>query len=122
MRVLYAAPCSWCSDTAVTALFFLGAGIGLRDSELGTWAFLAGVMGTLGVVASEYFAERIDKIGKDSGEKAYPGIFGFDFDDILYLFAPIIWLGWQMPFVLGASIGAPIFALVTYVKLCKKMR
>ena len=33
---------------------------------------------------------------------------GFDFDDVLYLFAPIVWLGWQMPFVVGASVGAGV--------------
>ena len=27
------------------------------------------------------------------------------------------WLGWQMPFVLGASVGAPVFALYTWYRL-----
>ena len=52
----------------------------------------------------------------DTPPKAFEGIRGFDFDDILYLFAPIMWLGWQMPFVVGASIGAPAFALLTLWK------
>ena len=62
-------------------------------------------------------AEIIDQIKKDTGDKAYVGRWGFDFDDILYLFAPVVWLGWQMPFVLGASVGAPVFALYTWYRL-----
>ena len=109
-------------DVAVTSLFFLGAGIGLRHSFFGDWAIVMGIMGALGVFAAEVFAEFIDQINKHTGEKAYPGFFGFDFDDVLYLFAPIVWLGWQMPFVVGASIGAPAFALLTWYKLQKCRR
>lgn len=109
-------------DTAVTSLFFLGAGIGLRESWLGDWAILLGVAGALGVFAAELLAEAIDTIGQDTGEKAYPGIWGFDFDDVLYLFAPVMWLGWQMPFVVGAAIGAPAFALLTWYKLAKRRK
>lgn len=104
-------------DITVAALFFLGAGIGLRHGELGNWAILAGIIGALGVFAAELFAEIIDQMQKDTGEKAYPGFAGFDFDDVLYLFAPVIWLGWQMPFVVGASLGAPAFAILTWYKL-----
>lgn len=109
-------------DITVTSLFFLGAGIGLREGFLGNWAILLGVMGAAGVFAAELFAEAIDQRQADTGEKAYPGIWGFEFDDILYLFAPIIWLGWQMPFVFGASVGAPAFALLTWWKLSKLKR
>ncbi len=105
------------TDTIVTSLFFLGAGVGLRHTELGDIAVIAGVMGSLGVFAAEYFAEIIDQMSKDTGDKAYAGRWGFDFDDILYLFAPVVWLGWQMPFVLGASVGAPVFALYTWYRL-----
>ena len=109
-------------DVAVTSLFFLGAGIGLRHGFLGDWAIVMGVMGALGVFVAEIFAESIDQMNKDTGEKAYPGFAGFDFDDVLYLFAPVVWLGWQMPFVVGASVGAPAFALLTWYKLRKRRR
>lgn len=104
-------------DVTVTSLFFLGAGIGLRDSWLGGWAILLGALGAAGVLAAELFAEAIDRRKADTGEKAYPGRWGFDFDDVLYLFAPVVWLGWQMPFVIGAAAGAPAFALLTWWKL-----
>lgn len=104
------------SDVAVTALFFVGAGIGLRHSWLGDWAIVCGLAGAAGVVAAEILAEKIDRAKKDTGEKAYPGFAGFDFDDVLYLFAPVVWLGWQMPLVVGAALGAPLFALLTWHK------
>jgi phosphatidylglycerophosphate synthase len=109
-------------DVAVTSLFFLGAGIGLRHGFLGDWAILMGIMGALGVFAAEISAESIDQMNKDTGEKAYSGFAGFDFDDVLYLFAPVVWLEWQMPFVVGASVGAPAFALMTWYKLQKRRR
>ena len=47
----------------------------------------------------------------DTGEKAYPGIWGLT-DDILYL-APVVWLDWHL-FRLSAAVGAPTFALFTW--------
>lgn len=108
-------------DITVTSLFFLGAGIGLRDTtvfdiDLGQWPIWLGAMGALGVFAAEIFAEFIDRAQADTGEKAYAGIWGFDFDDVLYLFAPVVWLDLHLYFVLGASVGAPAFALLTWYK------
>ena len=103
-------------DSAVTSLFFVGGGIGLRFTELGNWAILMGVAGGLGVLGAEYFAEQIDKRNDDPDDRAYPGFAGFDFDDVLYLLAAIAWLDWFMPFVIAASVGAPAFALLTLYK------
>jgi phosphatidylglycerophosphate synthase len=109
-------------DVTVTSLFFLGIGIGLRDSSLGYWAIVTGISASAGVVAAEILAEIIDQAQKDTGEKAYAGFAGFDFDDVLYLFAPIVWLGWHYPFLIGASVGAPIFALITWYKSKKILK
>ena len=103
-------------DSTVTSLFFVGGGIGLRSSELGSWAIAMGVAGGLGVLAAEYFAEQIDKRTDDPADRAYPGYAGFDFDDVLYLFAAVAWLDLFMPFIAGAAIGAPAFALLTLYK------
>jgi phosphatidylglycerophosphate synthase len=105
------------SDASVTALFFVGIGIGLRNSSLGYWSLAMGVFAAAGVIAAEILAEIIDQEKKDTGEKAYPGFAGFDFDDILYLFAPLVWLNWHLPFLVGASVGAPAFALLTWYRL-----
>jgi phosphatidylglycerophosphate synthase len=106
-------------DVTVAALFFLGIGIGLRESSLGLWSIVMGISASAGVVAAEILAEIIDQAQKDTGEKAYAGFAGFDFDDVLYLFAPVVWLNLHLPFLVGASIGAPIFALITWYRLPK---
>ena len=103
-------------DSAITSLFFVAGGIGLRGTELGYWAIVMGIAGGLGVLAAEYFAERIDTRNDDASDRAYPGFAGFDFDDVLYLFAAVAWLDWFMPFVVGAAVGAPAFALLTWYR------
>ena len=101
-------------DTFITALFFIAIGINLRDNLSGYWSISLGICAALGVIFTEVYAEIIDQKKQSTGEKAYPGIMGFDFDDILYLFAPIVWLNWHLPFLIGASIGAPAFAVFTW--------
>ena len=112
------------SDVFVTALFFIGIGIGLRGSllgeiNLGLWSIAMGVSATAGVIAAEILAEKIDQTQKDTGEKAYAGFAGFDFDDVLYLFAPVVWLNLHLLFLVGASLGAPVFALLTWYRFKK---
>jgi len=102
-----------------------GIGIGLRDStllniNLGLWTIVMGVTASAGVIAAEILAEIIDQSQKDTGDKAYAGFAGFDFDDVLYLFAPVVWLNLHLPFLIGASVGAPIFALLTWYQ-CKRL-
>ena len=79
-----------------------------------------GITASAGVIAAEILAETIDQTQKDTGEKAYAGFAGFDFDDVLYLFAPVVWLNLHLPFLIGASVGAPIFALLTWYR-CKRL-
>lgn len=105
------------SDTTVTALFFIGIGIGARDAIPELVAVILGFVAAQSVVVAIVLAERIDQLKEKVGEKAYPGIAGFNFDDILFLFALIIWLDWQLYFLISASIGAPLFALLTRHKL-----
>lgn len=112
------------SDVVVTALFFFGIGIGLRDSallniNLGLWTIVMGITASAGVIIAEILAEIIDQSQKDTGEKAYAGFAGFDFDDVIYLFAPVVWLNLHLPFLIGASVGAPLFALLTWFRFKK---
>ncbi len=104
----------YCCDTFITALFFISIGISLHDNLPSYWSIIMGISAALGVIFTEIYAEVIDQKKQNIGEKAYPSVMGFDFDDILYLFAPIVWLNWQLPFLVGASIGAPAFAAFTW--------
>lgn len=105
------------SDVTVTALFFVAIAISMRDSIPTSLAILMGLSASIGVTVAEVIAEQIDQIKKVSGGKAYAGFAGFNFDDILFLFAVIVWLDWQQYFLIGASVGAPLFALLTMYKL-----
>ena len=102
------------SDTFITGLFFLSIGINLHDNLPNHLSIIMGISAAIGVIFTEIYAEIIDQKKQITGEKAYPGFLGFDFDDILYLFAPIVWLDWHLPFLIGASVGAPVFAFLTW--------
>ena len=68
------------------------------------------------VAIASVLSERFEEASDDDG-KAYSGILGFDFDDILYLFGPAAWFGWFPYILIGASICGPIIAVLTWVRL-----
>lgn len=105
-------------DVAVNSVFFLSIGIGLRDSDLGWWAVAMGLLAGSSVAAASVLSEALER-RQGGTRKAYEGFAGFDFDDVLYLFAPIAWLGWLAPLLIGAAIGGPIFAVVTWYRLVR---
>lgn len=101
------------TDVVVLAAFFVGAGIGLRESALGYWSIPMGVVAGVSASVCTVMAESLLKRshGKD---RMYPSGWGFDFDDIHMLFAPVVWLGWLEYFVAAAAVGAPLFAVLTF--------
>jgi archaetidylinositol phosphate synthase len=103
-------------DVAVNALFFAAIGIGARASFLGFWAIPIGAVTALSIVAGSLLSEELEK-RDGSGRKAYSGVAGFDFDDVLYLFGPLAWFGWLLPLLIGAAIGGPAVALLTWWRL-----
>lgn len=103
-------------DVAVNGLFFFAIGIGLRDGPLGHWTIAMGAAAGIGVSLASVWSEHLER-ARDDGTKAYEGFGGFDFDDVMYLFAPVAWLGWLFPLLIGAAIGGPIFAVVTAYRL-----
>lgn len=105
-------------DVAVNGLFFLGIGIGLRHGVLGPWTIAMGALAGATIVAASILSELLEKQRAD-GVKAYAGYGGFDFDDVLYLFAPVAWLDWLFPLLIGAAIGGPVFALLTWYRLLR---
>ena len=78
----------------------------------------SGVVGGGGIVASNVQSEAFER-RLASGMRIYNGGGGFDFDDLLYLLGPAAWLGWLAPILVGASIGAPVMALISWMKLRK---
>ncbi len=92
---------------------FCGMGIGLQDSQIhmlipNQWALVVGI--TAGAAVAIIFTYRVnleDQAGPPA--VAQPSAFGFEIEDIMYLVAPITWLGWHGIFLSLAGIGAPLF-------------
>jgi len=99
-------------DVIVNGVLFLAIGIGLRDGAFGGWAIALGVLASIAIVVASVLAEIMEK-ADDSGQKTWSGVAGFDFDDMLYLFAPFAWLGWFPYILIGAAIVAPVLMAVT---------
>lgn len=98
-------------DLVARSALFLGLALNVRD-VLGGWAIACGVAGAAALVG--IFALR-----SEMAERHVPGALdqpsggGFDLNDVLYLVAPLAWLGWLAPFVVAAGIGTPAFCLWT---------
>ena len=107
------------ADIAVNALLFLAIGIGLRHSWLGGWAIPLGVVAGLSLLLASIFAHVLER-RSPPGTKAYVGRWGFDPEDALYLMAPLAWLGWLAPVLVGAALGATGIMGLTAWRLSKR--
>lgn len=98
------------ADLVVKLALFTGMGVGLRRGPFGAWSILMGLLAGAAIIA--IFLARTD-LARRQGQDALrqPSAAGFEIEDILYLIAPVTWLGWLQPFVVGAALGAPLFAL-----------
>lgn len=99
-------------DLCVKLSLFSAMGFGLRRSVLGDWAIFAGLCAGFALIA--IFVMR-GEIARRRGAAAIeqPSFAGFELEDILYVVAPLTWCGLLLPFVVGAGVGAPLFALWT---------
>jgi archaetidylinositol phosphate synthase len=91
-------------------------GIGLRGSWLGRWAIPLGLVSGLCLLLASQFSVWIEQ-RSPPGEKAYTGRWGFDPDDALYLMAPLAWLGWLSPILLGTAVATAVIAAITGMRL-----
>lgn len=98
------------SDGLVNILLFVGIGIGLVQSKLGGFALPMGILAGMAVAAIFHMRLIIEEqVGKE--EARQPNIGSFEAEDVLYLL-PIVSLSGQLaPFLILASIGAPLFAI-----------
>lgn len=106
-------------DVAVNGAVFAAIGWGLHNGSLGLWAPILGAFAGAAVVLASVLSERLENSGTTDG-KAYAGILGFDFDDALYLLAPIAWLGGLPVILIGAVIVSPIMAALTAWRCARK--
>ena len=108
-------------DNVVNSAFFFGAGIGLRNSTFGGWAIALGVFAGVSVFLSSIWSEAIER-RQESGKKAYTGAFGFDLEELLYLLAPLAWLDWLLPTLVGACLGGGFMMVLTGCRLWRLRR
>jgi archaetidylinositol phosphate synthase len=100
------------TDLVVRASLFMGMGLALRTGPLGHWAIVAGVGAAAAFVVT--FALRSELARQEvPGALDQPSAAGFDLGDVLYLVAPLTWLGVLAPFLVAAGIGAPVFCIWT---------
>ncbi len=91
---------------------FCGIGIGLSPDALSGWAMTLGF--TTAASVGITVAVRLEisrRFGNDAIDQ--PNWLGFEIEDIMYLVGPIAWMDWLAPFLLLASIGLPIYMLIT---------
>ncbi len=100
------------SDAAVTILLFVAMGVGIgtgSDNPLGLPPPALGAAAGTAVALIFYLRKRIEEIaGKAATRQASLG--GFETEDMLYLLPLVTLCNGIMPFLIAASIGAPVFA------------
>jgi len=105
------------ADFSVKLCTFLGMGIGLHGGPLGRWGIACGASAGLALVC--IFNARSALARRRGAAEGFrqPAFAGFEIEDILYLIAPLTWLGVLPPFVVAAGLGAPVFAAWTLLQL-----
>jgi phosphatidylglycerophosphate synthase len=99
------------ADALVLTALFLGIGAGLSVGEAGERALHLGMLagGATGlIVLLRLELER--RAGRSATRQ--PNLLGFELQDLMYLVAPVTWLGGLEPFLILAAIGAPLYALL----------
>lgn len=101
------------SDAAVTILLFVAMGIGIAASSDNLLRLPPPVLGAVAGAAVAlifYLRMRIEEMaGKVATRQASLG--GFETEDVLYLLPLVTLCNGLTPFLIAASIGAPLFAV-----------
>lgn len=115
------------SDAAVTILLFFAMGVGVgakRGLLLGLPPAVLGMTAGVAVALIFWLRMRIEDLGgKEASRQASVG--GFETEDILYLLPLVTLCDGVAPFVVAASLGAPVFALwviFDYRRLMRRRR
>ncbi|WP_322105666.1 CDP-alcohol phosphatidyltransferase family protein [Paraburkholderia sp. J41] len=118
------------ADALTTIGLFFGMGYGLGVQVAGTgaeWRVPPAVLGAVAGVAVAvifYLRMRIEEMaGKAGTQQAFVG--GFETEDVLYLLPLVTLTGVVSPFIIAASIGAPLFAawvVLDYRRVTRRAR
>jgi phosphatidylglycerophosphate synthase len=115
------------SDAAVTILLFVAMGVGIgssSDNSLGLPPPVLGAVAGAAVALIFFLRMRIEEMGgKAASRQAALG--GFETEDILYLLPLVTLSNCGMPFLIAASIGAPLFAawvVIDYRRVVRRLK
>ncbi|HEV2703914.1 MAG TPA: CDP-alcohol phosphatidyltransferase family protein [Steroidobacteraceae bacterium] len=114
------------SDALVTILLFCCIGIGVagsggRNIPFGAPAALMGTVAGAAVALIFYLRMRIEEVLGKAGTRQ-GSMAGFETEDILYLLPLVTLFNGLTPFLLAASVGAPLFALLVIVDFIRVTR
>ena len=115
------------SDAAVTILLFVAMGVGVgtsADNPLGLPPPVLGAVAGAAVALIFYLRMRIEEMGgKAASRQASLG--GFETEDVLYLLPLVTLTNCVMPYLIAASIGAPLFAawvVIDYRRAVRRLK
>jgi len=101
------------ADALVTVMLFVGMGVGASASNHATLVVGPGWLGAVAGVAVAlifFLRMRIEEMAGKAGTKQ-AAVGGFETEDVLYLLPIVTLTSVVLPFVVIASIGAPLFAV-----------
>lgn len=107
------------ADGLSNGVVFIGLGIGLINSALGLWAVALGLIAGAAAIAGELVLMRLDTLGLQNTAQL-GNWWGFDPDDGMFLVPLTVALGFALPLLIIASIGALIAAIVFGVLLWRR--
>lgn len=106
------------ADGAVNVMLFVGIGIGASLQGLGHWDAVMGLIA--GLAVATIFRMRAYLEGTLDREAArQPHLGGIEIEDILYLLPLVTLFDSLHVFLILAVIGAPVFALWTFIEYCQ---
>jgi len=110
-------------DSVVTVLLFVGLGFYVKVHQpamIVSAEWLGGIAGV--AVALIFFLRmRIESMAGKSGTKQ-ASMAGFETEDVLYLLPVVTLLNGMTPFLVAASVGAPLFAVWVVVDYQRALR
>jgi phosphatidylglycerophosphate synthase len=100
------------SDALVTILLFacMGKGIAAQGGQMAVSPTLLGVIAGVAVALTFFLRMRIESLAGKAGTRQ-SSVAGFETEDVLYLLPLVTLSSGVVPFLIAASVGAPLFAL-----------
>ncbi|EHP40183.1 CDP-alcohol phosphatidyltransferase [Cupriavidus basilensis OR16] len=111
------------SDALITVLLFVGMGVAISGQAAADTMppVLQGTLAGVAVALIFFLRMRIEsRVGKSGTKQASAG--GFETEDVLYLLPLVTLTSGIAPFLMAASIGAPLFAAWVIIDYWRVMR